>query len=160
MYYSVSVDGKEISRVVNKDPRTFQNVRVFAGTKSAPAADASYRNLVWERGLSGSFQEDKLLSTVPEWGPVFSVSLDLKLSSLSVKDAWLIQFIEASKDSGPGCCDVGTRVPAIKLDKREGQNFEFSMGLGGKDFTHTKYPVKKGKWYRIVITQTLIDGKV
>ena len=141
----------------------------MAGDRFQPAADASYRNLVWERGLSGSFQEDKLLSTVPEWGPVFSVSLDLKLSSLSVKDAWLIQFIEASKDSGPGCCDVGTRVPAIKLDKW-GQKFEFYMGLGKmtsadrtldwKYFTHTKYPVKKGKWYRIVITQTLIDGKV
>ena len=144
----------------NKEPRTFKDVKVFAGDKFLKAADASYSHLVWETGFSGTFQDDKLLATVPEWGPVFSVSLDVKLNSLSVKDAWLIQFIEASKDSGSGCCDVGTRVPAIKLDKREGQTFEFAMGLGGKDFTNKKHPVKKGKWYRIVITQTLIAEKV
>ena len=46
--YSVSVDGKEIGRAENKDPRVLKDVRVFAGTRFAPAADASYRHLVWE----------------------------------------------------------------------------------------------------------------
>ena len=135
-------------------------MKVFAGDRFQPAADTVYRNLVWERGFSGTFQKDKLLATVPEWGPVFSVSLDVKLNSLSGKDAWLIQFIEASKDKGLGCCDVGTRVPAIKIDKREGQQLEFAMGLAGKDFINTEYRVKKDKWYRIVITQTTVDKKV
>ena len=144
----------------NKNPRKFQDVKVFAGDNFYPAADASYRHLVWDTGFSGTFQKDKLLATLPEWGPTFFVSLDVKLNSLGVKDGWLVQFIESSKDSGAGCCDVGTRVPAIKLDNTEGQQFEFAMGLGGKDFNKTTYQVKKDKWYRIVITQTTVDKKV
>ena len=135
-------------------------MKVFAGDNFYPAAKATYRHLVWERGFSGTFQKDKLLATVPEWGPIFSVSLDVMLKSLIGKDAWLVQFIEASKDRGSGCCEVGTRLPGIKLDKTEERQLEFAMGLGGKDFTDTKYQVKKGKWYRIVITQTPINEKV
>ena len=60
IYYSVSVDGKQIYRVENKDPRTFQDVKVFAGDNFFPAADASYRNMVWEN--LGNIQELEFLS--------------------------------------------------------------------------------------------------
>ena len=30
------------------NPKTFNDVKVFAGDKFAPASDASYKNLVWE----------------------------------------------------------------------------------------------------------------
>ena len=30
------------------NPRTFNDVKVLAGDNSAPASDASYKNLVWE----------------------------------------------------------------------------------------------------------------
>ena len=32
----------------NKDPRTFQDVRVFAGDNFYPEADGQFRNLIWE----------------------------------------------------------------------------------------------------------------
>ena len=48
MYYSISVDGKQIHRVENKDPRNFNDVKVFAGDNFFIAADANYRNLIWE----------------------------------------------------------------------------------------------------------------
>ena len=113
-------------------------------------------------GFFGTFKRNKLLATLPKWGPIFSVSLDVKLESFSGKDDLLrlIQFIEASKDSGSSCCDVGTRVPAINIYKKKGKTFEFAMGLGKKDFADRNYKVKKGKWYSIHITQKLEDGTV
>ena len=44
----MTIDGKEIQKIENKDPRTFPNVRVFAGDKFLPAADVAYRNLTWD----------------------------------------------------------------------------------------------------------------
>ena len=52
MFYSISVDGKEIHRVENKEPRSFQDVTVLAGNRFFTAADASYRNLTWDIGDS------------------------------------------------------------------------------------------------------------
>lgn len=46
-YYIINVNGKQIHRVENKNPRTFKDVRVFAGNKFYPAADASYKILDW-----------------------------------------------------------------------------------------------------------------
>ena len=46
----VTIDGKEAHKVENKDPRTFKDVKVFAGDNFYIASDASYKNLVWENG--------------------------------------------------------------------------------------------------------------
>ena len=46
----VTIDGKEAHKVENKDPRTFKDVKVFAGDNFHTASDASYKNLVWENG--------------------------------------------------------------------------------------------------------------
>ena len=37
-----------VHNIENDNPKTFTNIKVFAGDKSKPAADASYKNLVWE----------------------------------------------------------------------------------------------------------------
>ena len=46
-FYSITIDGQEVYSVENTEPRTFQDVKVFAGDGHA-AADARYKNLVWE----------------------------------------------------------------------------------------------------------------
>ena len=44
----------------NKDPKTFQDVKVFAGNNFVSAADVTYRNLVWENiGLSGVIKKNR-----------------------------------------------------------------------------------------------------
>merc|ERR1719219_611716 len=48
VYFIVTIDGKEIRKVENKDPMTFQDVKVFAGDKFLPAADVAYNNLTWD----------------------------------------------------------------------------------------------------------------
>ena len=44
----MTIDGKEVHKIENKDPRTFPNVRVYAGDKFLPSADVAYRNLSWD----------------------------------------------------------------------------------------------------------------
>ena len=74
----------------------------------------------------------------------------------------LIHFIEDGADTseGFGCCSVGSRVPSINIDQRNRPKFEFAMGLGKDDFVNRDFKIKKGKWYEILITQRLEDGKV
>ena len=49
--YSVSIDGEEIHSVENKNPWSFENVKVFAGCSFNNPVDGGYRNLVWENLL-------------------------------------------------------------------------------------------------------------
>ena len=49
--YSVLMDGEEIHSVENKNPRSFENVKVFAGDDFRDPVDGGYRNLVWENLL-------------------------------------------------------------------------------------------------------------
>ena len=44
----MTIDGKEVHKIENKDPRTFPNVRVYAGDEFLPSADVAYRNLSWD----------------------------------------------------------------------------------------------------------------
>ena len=71
----------------NKDPMTFQDVKVFAGNNFMPAADVTYRNLVWENiGRSGVVKKNTVIGTIPSWGPLFRVSFDMKINSYRKTD--------------------------------------------------------------------------
>ena len=58
VYYTVTIDGKQVHRVENKQPRTFSNVKILAGPDTN-VADANYRNLMYE--------------TLPDFGTVKKV---------------------------------------------------------------------------------------
>ena len=46
--YKVIVDGIKIQSVEIKAPKSYKDVKVFAGDDFYPEADASYKNLIWE----------------------------------------------------------------------------------------------------------------
>ena len=48
VYYTIRLDGEELHLVVNTDPRSFENVKLFAGDTFYPPADANYKELTWE----------------------------------------------------------------------------------------------------------------
>lgn len=48
IYYTVNVNGEEISNVENTTPQSFEDVKVFAGDNFHLASDVTYKNLVWE----------------------------------------------------------------------------------------------------------------
>ena len=48
LYYTIMVDGKQVHKVKNSDPRTFDKVKVYAGDRFHRPANAAYMNLAWE----------------------------------------------------------------------------------------------------------------
>ena len=48
VYYTIRLDGEELHLVVNTDPRSFENVKLFAGDIFYAPADANYKGLTWE----------------------------------------------------------------------------------------------------------------
>ena len=55
VYFTVNINGAEVLRTENTDPRRFEAVKVFAGDDFYSAADATYRNLNWTDG-GGKFK--------------------------------------------------------------------------------------------------------
>jgi len=55
VYFTVSVDGQIVHEVENTNPRTFEDVKVFAGDNFYPAPDASYKNVHWENIESAGY---------------------------------------------------------------------------------------------------------
>ena len=53
VYFSAKIDGIEIGSGENRDPRTFENVQVFAGDNFNDPANARYMNLEYERRPEG-----------------------------------------------------------------------------------------------------------
>ena len=56
VYYTIVIDEQEVYRAENTDPRTFRDVKVFASDNFHPAADARYKNLVWEQQDQGKLE--------------------------------------------------------------------------------------------------------
>ena len=88
VYYTVTINGAEVESVENTEPKTVTNVRVFAGDKFKPAADASYRNLVWETfpidhrlNVGTKVERGKKIATIDSLGPFFRISFDLIIHS-------------------------------------------------------------------------------
>ena len=48
VFFLVKIDGQEINRQENYDPRSFDDVRVYAGDSFNDPANARYKNLQYE----------------------------------------------------------------------------------------------------------------
>ena len=84
VYFTVTINGKEVHRVENTNPKIFTYVRVDAGDNLKPAADASYRNLSWENiqvdrssNIGTKILYDRKIGFIDSLGPFFRVSFDL-----------------------------------------------------------------------------------
>ena len=154
-----------VHSIENTNPKTFTNVRVFAGDKK-PAADASYRNLLWENfpvdhsfDIGTKVQYDKEIGTIDSWGPFFRVSFDLIIHSLHPSHPWtsLLSF----RGNGAVCnkCEYGDRVPAIFLDNLRGK---IQVSNNGEHNIHDYFPpqIELNHWYNIIIEQKSTTGQV
>ena len=161
MYYSISVDGKKIHQVENKDPRDLKNVKVFAGDKFYIAADANYRNLIWESGVSGVVKRNTEIATIPSWGPQFRVSFDLKVNSplpRNRREIWASVLSFKGNGAKNDFRTVGDRIPAIYYHKSG--FLHFASGVNGNRNYVFNHSIKLKQWYSITIEQKLSNGKV
>ena len=165
----------------NTNPKTFTNVKVYAGDKSKPAADASYRNLLWENfhvdhsfNIGTKIQDSKQIGTIDTWGPLFRVSFDLIIHKFR-------HFTHTNRSSllsfrGANC--YLCRSPALSLDNKKRhiqfsnivnkhtiiKNFEFGVVVEylsiSLDVDYFFFPIKLNHWYNIIIEQKPVNVKV
>ena len=136
----------------------FPDVRVLAGDRFQPAADASYRNLVWENiGLSGVVKKNTEIGTIPSWGPLYRISFDLKVNSLS-RTVWtnVISFRGNGAKNNHG--NLGDRIPAVFMHSNG--RLHFSSSVGAKPSYNANSPVPLKKWLYVIIEQYPLNGKV
>ena len=68
--------------------------------------------------VSDPVMSDKLVASLPTWGPAFRISLDLYINSYKTIDAdadWAeILFVTSTMNQ---CCNIGDRIPAMFAHK-------------------------------------------
>ena len=142
-----------VHSIENTNPKTFTNVRVFAGDKK-PAADASYRNLLWENfpvdhsfDIGTKVQNNKEIGTIDSWGPFFRVSFDLIIHSLHASHG--VTSLLAFRGNGAVCdtCEFGEFVPDIYL------NDSFSKIQVDYLHDYVQFEIELNHWYNIIIEQ-------
>ena len=116
---TITINGIDVHSIENTNPKTFTNIRVFAGDKSKPAADASYRNLKWENfnidqsyNIRTKITKGKEIGTIDSWGPYFRISLDLIIHSHAY-DGYSSVLAFRGNGGTYDCCEIGDRIPAI-----------------------------------------------
>ena len=136
---------------------------MFAGDIFKPAADVSYRNLLWENfHLNHSFDigtkvlEDKEIGTINSWGPFFHVSFDLIIHSLGEisrreSQNWysVLAFVH----------EIGSELPAIELHSSGFLQFR-NMFVNYSTYYKVIFNIKLNHWYNIIIDQKSVNGKV
>ena len=153
---------------------------MFAGDKSKPAADASYRNLFWENfhvdhsfDIGTKILENKEIGTIDSWGPFFHVSFDLMIHSFR-KKKWT-SLLTFRHGNGTTCATCGDMFPVLFLHNRRGKIL-FSNAVFDDyyydDYYYNDYydddyyyddyyfPIELNYWHNIIIEQKLVDGKV
>ena len=147
-----------VHSIENTNPKTFTNVRVFAGDKK-PAADASYRNLLWENfpvdhrfDIGTKVQNNKEIGTIDSWGPFFRVSFDLIIHSLHPSNRWT--SLLAFRGNGAVCnnCEYGDMVPAIFIDNLVSK-IQISNNVDEHLDDHFQFKIELNRWYNIIIEQ-------
>ena len=152
----------------NTNPRIFINVRVFAGDKVKPAADASYINLLWENfhldhsfNIGAKMQKNKEIGTIDSWGPFFRVSLDLIIHSSQKLDQYYSVLAFKGNGGTSNCCEHGDRIPAILVSRNDALNehLNFCNSVYNNGNYYYDFTINLNTWYNIIIEQKLGDRK-
>ena len=103
---------------------------------------------------------DKLVASLPTWGPAFQISLDLYIKSYENIDAdadWAeILFVTSTMNQ---CCNIGDRIPALFAHKDGYIKTSTQIGNeGSKSFEHA--PLDVTTWYAVELLQHLEEDKV
>ena len=149
----------------NTNPKTFTNVRVFAGDKSKPAADASYRNLLWENfhvdhsfDLGAKIVADKEIGTIDS--PFFRVSFDLIIHSLKLKGQYSTNSLDRSNVLNFMYeNDAGKLLEFSFIHLHRSGYLEFSNFDGNINYWFN-FNIELSHWYNIIIEQKSVNGKV
>ena len=126
--------------------------------KKTATAKLSVKVLDKNIGLSGVLKRNTLLGSIPSWGPLYRISFDLKINSLS-RAAWtnVISFKGNGAKNNYG--KHGDRVPAVFMD-RKGRILVSSSVGANPHHPGVHSLVQLRKWLHVTIEQYPLNGKV
>ena len=111
-------------------------------------------------GLSGVVEKDNEIGTIESWGPHFRVSFEMIIKSF-VGAKWTSILSFKGNGAKGSCCQPGDRAPAIFLqNNKKYLVFSHPVNGNGKYSSHWDKKVRLNKWYKIIIEQISINGKV
>ena len=102
---------------------------------------------------------NRLLDTLPTWGPEFQISFDVKMTMFV--GTYYRSIISFTNNPGH-CCDIGDRIPAILLNMDTKQvHVVTHIDSDGNSYANSEI-VEANRWYNIQISQKFdyFDGKV
>ena len=147
----------------NTDPRTFTNVRVFAGDKFKPAADASYKNFNAGPGFIVGYnaQKNNQIGTIDSWGPFFRVSFDLLIHSYE-NDGDHFSVLAFKGNGGTSdCCENGDRIPFITVvSSNQELQLSFANSVNQNGNYYFFFNINLETWYNIIIEQEYVNRMV
>ena len=104
-------------------------------------------------GYSGTVTRNKQITTIPNFGPEYSVTFDITVHSAGGGWSNILHFT-----TGANCCNLGDRIPAIFYNSAGYIRIDSSVNERGNYKIH--YDIDLNKWYHIEIAQTKMNGKV
>ena len=110
--------------------------------------------------LEPEANQDKLVAELPEWGPTYQVSFEMKINSFptgsSGPGAWGEVLRVTSTDNNVG--RIGDRFPAFFLNKA---GYVYICTAIGSNADHCKsINMNEGTWYKLDLRQIEENSKV
>ena len=104
--------------------------------------------------------QENLLATLPNWGPLFRVSLSLYINSFDGDNLARGQFAEVLRvtSSDNNCCRVGDRIPAVFTHKNGFIQVVTQIDRNGNKVKNVNLNEKT--WYDLELVQYAQSGKV
>ena len=126
---------------------------MFAGDKSKPAADASYKNLIWENLLADQsfnvgtkIQRNKQIGFIDSLGPFFRVHLDLLVHNLHNFPQSVLAFYTSTTDT----FDIYIIDSKFLL---------FSCFINNR-YQSFVWEIEQNRWYNLIIEKKTVNRKV
>ena len=100
------------------------------------------------QGFSGEFEQDRLIATLPKWGPEFYITFDLLIRSMDKAD-WCNAFVFTTNGNSGG--HWGERLPGIWTHKH-GYIGIFSQ-IGANPNAQKNIQISLETWYKVEVEQ-------
>lgn len=102
-----------------------------------------------------SLEDDKQLGFIPQWGPDFTIKLEIYIKSFKASTYSDVLHLTATDKT---CCDAGDRIPGVFLNNHAKRilvamwgNWPSSGGMG--NIYYTSGIVDELRWYAVEIKQ-------
>ena len=107
--------------------------------------------------ITAKILENKEIGTIGSWGPFFRISFDLIIHSLDKDVEWTSLLAFRGNRASCDNCKIGDRVPVMGL--LNNSYIQFSNTVENvHDYFY--FDVQLNHWYRIIIEQKSVNGKV